>query len=406
MKARPRVLVASWAGSSTAQRLLDGARESARAHDVEWDIEVLPHPQTDTMRLALESGDTDGVITSFSAPAILESLRGSSMPAVFLRFDADDPPLAGRKRLSVLRLDFAAAGRAAARHFLDFGGFRSFAFVEATRDPGWSVSRGDAFGRAVEAAGQPFFRFSAAGGIYQASVAHRSELSELGAWLQSLPRPVAVFAASDERARDTILACREAGLDVPRAVSVLGVNNDEFTCRHIFPNLSSIELDHAALGRAAADELLRLFDAKRPRRRAFPVPVLRLAPRASTGPSSPGGMLVRRALDFIEARAFEGIGAADVVRHVGVSRSLLDLRFRELEGRSVLDALQDRRMREVCRRLRETTDSIETICRAVGYGDTGGLRRLFKRRFGLSMSAFRRAGAKTGPERRNGRSAL
>ena len=63
-------------------------------------------------------------------------------------------------------------------------------------------------------------------------------------------------------------------------------------------------------------------------------------------------------------------------------------------------------MREVCRRLRETADSIETICRAVGYGDTGGLRRLFKRRFGLSMSAFRRADAKTGPERRNGRSAL
>jgi len=390
VKARPRVLVASWAGSSTAQRLLDGARESARAHDVEWDIEVLPHPQTDTMRLALESGDTDGVITSFSAPAILESLRGSSMPAVFLRFDADDPPLAGRKRLSVLRLDFAAAGRAAARHFLDFGGFRSFAFVEATRDPGWSVSRGDAFGRAVEAAGQPFFRFSAAGGIYQASVAHRSELSELGAWLQSLPRPVAVFAASDERARDTILACREAGLDVPRAVSVLGVNNDEFTCRHVFPNLSSVALDQMSLGRAAAAELHRLLRGARPVRRGRPVPVAGVAARASTAPPSPGGRLVGAAWEWIERHACEGAGAADVARALRASRSLLDLRFRELGGGTVLDALTDRRLREVKRLLRETGDRIESICGEAGFRDASGLRRLFRRRFGCSMREWRK----------------
>ena len=43
------------------------------------------------------------------------------------------------------------------------------------------------------------------------------------------------------------------------------------------------------------------------------------------------------------------------------------------------------------RLLRETDDSIESICDAVGYGDTGWLRRFFKVRFGTSMRQWRNA---------------
>ena len=98
---------------------------------------------------------------------------------------------------------------------------------------------------------------------------------------------------------------------------------------------------------------------------------------------------MRQALDWIEAHACEGFGAADVAKALRASRSLLDLRFREIGGGTVLGALNDRRLREVQRLLRETDDSIESICGAAGFSDASGLRRLFKRRFGLSMRQWR-----------------
>lgn len=404
-KSGRRILVANWMVSPTSQRLLDGVQAFAHGQGLDWEIEALPMQQTDTMRLALEIQRPDGVITGFDTKPILETISRTSMPTVFLRHGGEEPAR-GRPQLSVLRLRFEEVGRAAARHFLAQGGFRSFGFVEATRDPTWSRQRGDAFLAAAEEAGLPAFRYSTRTGTYQAAFASPNELSALAAWLRTLPRPAAVFAGQDERARDAILACREAGLEVPRSVAVMGVNNDEFLCRHIFPNLGSVELDNEALGRASAEELHRLMRGGRPVCRDFAVPVLRVVARESSAAPTSGGALVRRALDWIETHACEGVGAADVVREMGVSRSLLDLRFRELDGRSVLEAILDRRLREVRRLLRETDDTIEAICGAAGFGDPAGLRRLFRRRFGVSMRTFRRAGAKTGPERRNGRSAL
>ena len=384
-----RVLVANWMTIPPTQRLLDGVLEYAAGHGLSWEVEALQMEQTDTMRLALETQRPDGVITGFCSDPNLALLSRTAMPTVFLRY-YDVEPSAGRRRLSVFRLDFGEIGRAAARHFFAQGGYRSFGFVEATRDPSWSRQRGDAFLAVAEGRGRPVFRYSTLSGTYQAAFARPSELITLAEWLKALPKPAAVFAGQDERARDTILACREAGLEVPRSVAVMGVNNDEFTCRHIYPNLSSVEMDGAALGRAAAEELRRLMDGGRPARRDFQVPPLGVVARASSAPPSPGGPLVQRALDWIEEHACEGAGAADVAKALRVSRSLLDLRFRELRSGTLLGAILDRRLREVARLLRETDDSIENICGAAGFGEPAGLRRLFRRRHGCSMREWRR----------------
>ena len=383
-----RILVANWMISPSMQRLLDGVLEFARKRGLSWEVEALQIEQTDTMSLALETQRPDGVITGFDARLNLDVLSRTSMPTVFLRHNAEEPA-PGRKRLSVFRLDFGEVGRAAARHFLEQGGYRSFGFVEATRDPLWSRNRGNAFLTAAGQSGRPTFRCSTLTGTHQAAFASPGELSSLAEWLKTLPKPAAVFAAHDERARDTILACRQAGLEVPLSVSVIGVNNDEFLCRHIFPNLSSVELDNEALGRAAAAELLRLMEGGRPVRRDFTVPVHGVVARASSAPPSPSGVLVQRALDWIEVHACEGAGAADVAKALNVSRSLLDLRFRQLRDGTLLGAIHDRRLREVCRLLRETDDPIEAICGGAGFGNPAALRHLFRRRFGCSMRQWR-----------------
>lgn len=394
---RPRrIFVAAWA----AKPMLDGVEAFARERGLGWEVETLPRYQPNTIALAMEKERLDGAIIGFCADEAMATLHRTSVPAVFLRYD-DVVPRRRRRRLAVLHLDFTELGRAAARHFLDVGGYRAFAFVEATHDPRWSRERGDAFRDAVAKRGLPFFRFSAAEGVYQAALANRREISDIAEWLRGIPKPCGVLAATDERARDTLLACREAGLQVPRQAAILGVNNDEFLCRHIFPNLSSIPQDDAGVGRMAAETLQALFDGRAENRDIrYAVGALPVAARASTAPPSPGGMLVSRALDWIDANACGGAGVRDVVRALGVSKSLLDLRFRELGAGTVLGALTERRLREVRRRLAETDDPIEKICAASGYGDSGGLRRLFKRRHGMAMREYRlekRRGADAGP---------
>lgn len=388
---RPRrIFVAAWA----AKRILEGVEAFARERGFLWEVETLSLYQPGTIALAMEKERPDGAIIGFNSAEVAETLRRTSVPTVFLDYkEALRLKAADRHRLAVMTLDFSPIGRAAARHFLDVGGYRAFAFVEATHDPRWSRERGDAFRDAVASRGLPFFRLSAAAGVYQASLANRREISDLSSWLRGIPKPCGVFAATDERARDTLLACREAGLDVPREVAVLGVNNDEFLCRHIFPNLSSIPQDDAGVGRRAAETLQALIEGLGCGRGInHAVAALPVAARASTAPPSPGGVLVRRALDWIDAHACEGANASDVVRAIGVSRSLLDLRFRELHGTTILGEIIDRRLREVTRLLRESDDSIESICGACGFGDPGGLRRLFRSRHGCSMREWRRRG--------------
>ncbi|MBR1837350.1 MAG: hypothetical protein IJ783_08690, partial [Kiritimatiellae bacterium] len=103
--------MAHWMISADSKRFLDGVMAYARSVGREWDLEALPLYQKETKRLAVETQRPDGVITGYDSAAVYSSLAKTSMPVVFLRHGSREPP--PRPRLTVLRLDFGAAGRAA-----------------------------------------------------------------------------------------------------------------------------------------------------------------------------------------------------------------------------------------------------------------------------------------------------
>ncbi len=390
-----RIIVANWMTSVPTQRTLDGVMAFANEQGLAWDVEAVPGLQTDTIAMLLEMRNIDGMITDFESIHVFPLLPKATVPVVFLQKDAMEPPVPLRK-VSLIRVRFGDVGRAAARHFLERRGYRSFAYVEFAGSPFWSVDRGNAFRDAIAASGLPFMRFSTRG-EEQHSIASRMEMTLLTDWLVTLPKPAAVFTAVDKGARNILLACRHAGLSVPRDVAVLGVDDDEFFCLHVSPNISSVAMDYHALGRIAAEELWRMMKGHRARRREIEMPILGVSARASTAPAGIGGPLVNAAMEWIDAHACEGASVADVAKAVHASRPLLDLRFRELHAGTVLRALNDRRLREVCRLLRETGDSIENICGMAGINDASGLRRLFHNRFGCSMREWRKRETQEGP---------
>jgi LacI family transcriptional regulator, galactose operon repressor len=66
----------------------------------------------------------------------------------------------------------------------------------------------------------------------------------------------ALFCANDSSAFGAIRALREAGLDVPRDVSVLGFGDDSAIVEHITPALTTVRIDAEGLGAVGLKRLL------------------------------------------------------------------------------------------------------------------------------------------------------
>lgn len=117
--------------------------------------------------------------------------------------------------------------------------------------------------------------------------------------------------------------------------------------------------------------------------------IRQVAVRESTPKISNAGRLVQRAVAYIQSHATKGIGVRDVVAHLKCSRRLADLRFRELQGMSILEAIRKVQMDEVCRLLRTTNLSVAAIAAQTGFTSAKHLPERFKAAFGCSMGAYR-----------------
>jgi len=198
------------------------------------------------------------------------------------------------------------------------------------------------------------------------------------------------MAANDDTAARLLLFAEDIKLKVPKALAVLGSDNDELVCENARPTLSSVPPDFEEEGYRAAV----LLDALMRRPETVPpdsvfVPVRPTVVRESTATVSQAGHLVHRAQQFIEKNACRGVGVDDVARHVGVSRRLLYLRFREISGTTPFDAIRARRLEAVRRRLVTTHEPISEIAVSCGFENETHLMHLFKRRYGITMRAFR-----------------
>ena len=373
-----KVLVALSAKSVASREFLTGVFSYVNAgHD--WNITLTqePHALTPKSLKAMARDGIDGIVTGFSkATPGYRAMFELGIPIALNNFPSDLPP-PKRADIVVLHNDELAIGRAAARLLRSKGVFRTYAFVTGSAKSFWSVFR------------ERGFRLELARhGIVAASMRH-SKL-ELGAWLKSLHKPTAVFAAYDMVAAQVLEACKVRRLRVPEQVAVVGVDNDEVICNAVRPTLSSIHPNHVELARRAAAELDRIMHGKK----AFSpkpilIPPIGAVERDSTRAVPPAGFLIREALAFIRENALKGIGAKDVARHLGVSESLARLRFRTVNGRSMRDEILAVRLAAVEKLLRTTADPLGQIARKTGFASACRLSHFFKTRHGVAPETWR-----------------
>ncbi|MBQ6137426.1 MAG: substrate-binding domain-containing protein, partial [Kiritimatiellae bacterium] len=311
----------------------------------------------------------------------------ATLPCPVVVMESESPELARRtKDLVVIQNDADESAKAAARTFSEMGRYRSFAYVGDRQGQEWSERREAAFIREVAA------RTGSEVQTYDNNTSSaEADLPPLMDFLSKLEHPAAVLAANDMRAAEVISAAKESGIAVPTRIAVLGIDNDPYVCDGVSPGISSIEPDFHAEGRAAAellDKMIRSRFSKESRHVFFGVK--RVVLRESTPHLPPAERLVARARDFIEKHATDGIAPADVAAHLGVSRPLLDLRFRETQKTTVGQLITATKLGEVARRLRETKLSISAIQETCGFRNANALKNLFKSRYGVSMRDYRR----------------
>ena len=96
-------------------------------------------------------------------------------------------------------------------------------------------------------------------------------------------RPSGVVCYNDLNALRLCTACLDAGLKVPRDVSIIGINDDPYAAA-MTPALTTVSLEPAALAHAACNALLGEINESRAMTADLTVPV-QLVVRASTGPA-------------------------------------------------------------------------------------------------------------------------
>ena len=376
-KAVQKVVVAVKLSDASWRDFLMGFLDYAK-RKTHWDIRVVQ--SIDELEHTVPG--CQGVVTGMKpSPRILAACDRNDAPLVAV--GADWALKRKNGTVAFIRNDNEDIGRLCARHFRSLGQFASAGFIPAAADDDWSSAREkgflDGFGDVAK---------SVFGGTDEPG--SDRDAAALASWLKSLPKPTAVMAAWDMRAIHALSACRLARLKVPGQVSVIGVDDDRLLCDFSTPPLTSIAPDHMLEGQIAAKTLDGMM---RRRTKRQPLRILNTAKkvveRESTKPISPVTALIARALAFIDAHASENIKTDAVVAAVGVSRSLLDLRFREFRGETVAESITRRRLAEVKRLLEDTGLSIRAIAAKCGFSNANHLKNLFRRATGMSMREWR-----------------
>lgn len=336
------------------------------------------------------AGKVDGVIARIPDDEMAGALSKLGVPVVDLYRWREYP------RIATVDADHGAIGRMAAAWFIERR-FRHFAFCGYHSAP-FSNLRGAAFKETAEQAGFACSIYEATrfkpdflGKLILQAEAYGDppDSRRLARWLKTLPLPTAILCCHDIRAYQVISVCKELGLDVPRDVAVMGVDNDRILCGFAYPMLTSVDPDAHQIGWTGAAMLHeRLTRAGRAVRRALIAPS-RIVERASTATDPVEPQWLADALRFIRKEIPAGVNAEEVIRHVGRSHTQVERAFVHAIGHTVHQEIARLRMREACRLLSETDYPASEVARLAGFSSPQYFNRLFCDEFGLPPAAYR-----------------
>ncbi len=215
-----------------------------------------------------------------------------------------------------------------------------------------------------------------------------ARLARLERWTAALPIHCAIFAVNDIVAMDVSHALTAAGRSIPRSATLVGVDAAEAPEDDLpASSISSVKIDFELSGYLAAKMIATRCDG--PTVATYgPLLVERRQSTRGHGRREPW---VLKAVEIIRREACDGLSVAKLADQFPGSRRLFEIRFREAMGHSALNEILQVRMARVFDLLARPDVPISAIADFCGFGCGYELRKLFRARTGMSLSAWRKA---------------
>ncbi len=231
------------------------------------------------MNLVTRGADALALCGVGQSPQLLHFLRQRALPTVHVMTCPAPPDMV------CVGFDNARAIAHAVRYLLDLGHRRVAMLAGMTAHNDRAAARVRGVRQALQAAGLDLPAYRLAERAYNLTEAREGFRTLMASTSTSNPAPTAVLCGNDVLAYGALLEARKMGIEVPRALSVIGFDDLEMS-RHIHPTLTTLHVPTEAMWRAAADRLVGALEA-RPVSMATEVEV-ELVVRESTGPVPPG----------------------------------------------------------------------------------------------------------------------
>ena len=209
--------------------------------------------------------------------------------------------------------------------------------------------------------------------------------------LSRLPKPIAVFAYSDNDASRVLNACRDAHIVVPEEVAILGVDNNELICLNQPTPLSSIRHDLERVGYEGAALLQRLMDSASPTRiQSILIKPCGVAVRQSTEVEAADDPQLRRAFAIIRRDISKSTGIEQIAAELEMPRKELNRIARQELGHTLTEELIRQRLARAKVLLSDTDMTLHAIASETGFCHAAHLANAFRRAFGVTPGRFRK----------------
>jgi len=354
--------------------LIQGVRDFSRNRE-DWHLARSHELSALSWKEAMASRP-DGVI-GIVRKADVPLVQAAQVPVVCVNSECE---LSGIVRV---RCDSQATGVMAGEYLLGLG-YDHFVYCTDVPTHHYSRLRWDGFRGAVEKSGKtPQY-------IEISRTNSRSRHYDYSG-LAELEQRSAVYCVNDACARLVLTYCEEQNIAVPQHLAVLGTDNDSLLCEDGDILLSSIELNHRAVGFRAAQILDRVLSGIPAPVAPVLIPPRELVTRTSTEPIvAARHPLVIKALQTIEANCQRAnFSTAALAEKCGVSTRTLGRTFASQGLPTPYHVLLEERIRRAKRLLVETDLTAEEIAYRSGFAEYSSFFRIFKRSVGCTPSEFR-----------------
>lgn len=345
--------------------------------------------------------------TLYGESGIVERIKEWKIDAVIAQWEYEDVSflelldipvfLQGYKdtsgEFSKISGDYTGAGVMAAQFFAKRR-FKNFAFY-GNEHFYWSKARAEGYRREVEKLKGNYFYFESSQlNDMQWSKNHIA----LDDWLQSLPKPVALFACDDSFALQVSEMCKVKNIDIPGELSLLGVDNDELICNLSFPSISSIVTDDENGGYQTGKMLHRLINKKENIPFNISIEPIRIELRQSTEGYNVSNKHIMDVVNFIEENITSNTSIDDLTQIVPLSRRNLEKKFKEAMGTSIYQFILDKKIDYISDELLNTEKSLLEIAIEVGFNDVRNAYRIFKKSTGYTPMSYRKKFSQITPQ--------